>query len=166
MKLLIVALALALPTVAHADEASKDRYISTSVIAGADRDLYGGLAAEAGARIDTYVFVRGMVHAGSVITLNDVEADYVQGRVGVELRNCVARGLACGSIGVDLGLHQRETTEGFMTERRENLVVAPRVGFDVGGALRLRGSIELVQHVGERSSATGAAATLGVGFAF
>jgi hypothetical protein len=170
MKQLILACSLlAVPTLAHADEAieTRDAYLSTSVIAGADHFVFGGLAAEAGRRISgTPVYLRAMIHTGEITAFTDGEGSYLQGRVGGELRECRVRGIFCGSVGLDLGIHHsKHVEEDRMTERHDNLVVAPRVAVDVGGRVRLRGAFEVVRHVGG-DDVTGAAATLGLGVTF
>ncbi|MDB4953628.1 MAG: hypothetical protein JWO36_1197 [Myxococcales bacterium] len=121
-------------------------YVAAGVALGADGTLdwlYSGAQIEAGYRLSTTWWLHGDVGVmgrsgyGTVqrITLMAPSADAYEARLGPEARRCNSTGAACLVGGVDLG---------YRTGELAGLVVAPRVGLDVGSRkLRFRPAIEL-----------------------
>ena len=180
-------------SVAHAegeptDEPTGDpgRYAAVGGITGEDRFEYGGIAGELGVRIPgTVLFGRVMAQAGNTgLAKLAGRGTYMEGRGGVEARTCIANGMMCGSLGLDVGIHRshfehadQSGSPGFQKpqgpdvevssdERFDSVVWAPRLTLDGGARVRVRGVLELPNHVRSGGSVTGYAVSLGLGVAF
>lgn len=142
-------------------------YASVSGLASVDQLFRFGMAAEAGKRMEgTPVFVRGLVGGGDATNWS-ANGSYWTVRLGLEARGCVARQWVCGFAGVDVGgTHDRMTDDNTqMTRERTNPLLVPRVAVQAGQRLHVRAAFELPMSP-SRDQSVGAAASLGVGFAF
>ena len=78
-------------------------------------------------------------------------------RAGIESRGCTFGGILCAMVGVDLAYQRTawtghdvplfpedgSTTAPDMTTVTSDMLFVPRIGLDIGGALRVRPSLEL-----------------------
>lgn len=193
-----IGLLLLLSSTAMADgynrelDRAPDGYVSAGAIAGTDHFSYGGVVVEAGRRVgalvDTPLFLRAMFHAGGTKTDdNPGNGTYVEGRMGIEGRNCIRGGMFCASVGIDVGLHQgrydrvelddrgrpigkpvvdapSETTN---LDRFDSMVVAPRLTLDGGNRVRVRAVVERPYHIVSGGEGVGGVAgSLMLGLAF
>lgn len=142
-------------------------YASVSGLASVDQLFRFGMAAEAGKRMEgTPVFVRGLVGGGDATDWS-ANGTYTTVRLGVEARGCFLRQWVCGFGGVDVGAtHDRMTDDDTqMTRERTNPLFVPRVAIQAGKRLHARAAFELPMSP-SRDQSVGAAASLGVGYAF
>lgn len=169
-----------------------DGYISAGAITGTDHFDYGGVVLEGGRRVghlrETPLFIRAMGHAGGTKTSdNPGHGTYVEGRVGIEGRNCTRSGMFCASVGLDVGLHRgryervefdehgrpinkpvvEAPSEPSTFESFDSMVVAPRLTLDGGNRVRVRGVLERPYHIVSGGEGVGGvAASLMLGLAF
>lgn len=135
-----------------------DAYLSFGGMAGGnDTKLTGAFTAELGRRIgDSALWVHGQLSLGSAAELfGSGSGNFVQMRAGIEARNCTPGGHACIVTGVDAGIQHVEWTgveTGFFDDGGDTMtttydstraIVVPRLGLDLGGAVRFRPGIEL-----------------------
>jgi hypothetical protein len=160
-------------------------YAAVAAVVGEDRFEFGGIAGELGKRIgQTTLFGRVMAQAGNTNLANDPgRGTYTQARAGVEARNCMYAGKVCGSIGLDVGVHRSRyehvdlganaakargaaAGENPLEERFDSVIAVPRFTLDGGGRIRVRGVVELPQHMRDGDSVSGFGLSLAVGVAF
>jgi hypothetical protein len=119
-------------------------YVSVGTVVGVDGELdwlYSGLAIDGGYRLGPTWWIHGDLsvvgRTGYGTTQNMTiimpSADAYEARLGPEARGCRSDVL-CGFAGVDIG---------YRTGRLQGLVVASRLGLDIGGRVRFRPGIEL-----------------------
>ncbi len=134
-----------------------DAYFAFGGMAGGnDTKLTGAFTAELGRRLgDSALWAHGQVSLGSATELfGSGSGNFTQMRLGIEARNCTLGGHACLVSGVDAGVQHVEWTgvKGFFDGTTDSMtttydstraVLVPRLGLDLGGALRFRPGIEL-----------------------
>jgi hypothetical protein len=130
------------------------------LVGGGDQWIYGAYHAELAAtilrepaRLRARAF--GTLIGGTVES--DWGGDFSRYGAGVEARWCTSGLSTCLFVDLDVG-YQRLTLDDGSNEfvRSDNGVIAgPRLGFDWGGAFRLRGAIELYEVFADHKSARG-----------
>jgi hypothetical protein len=148
MKQLVAAAALCLASVAaHADPAQPEDYAALGASLGVDNaGIYLGPKLDLGHQLAPSLFVHG-----SVLVAANAEIDgpdhgtRAELALGLEVRPCVANGVLCGIVGIDL--LRRDTSgntgdDGDVDEH--DIALRERAGFELGvRAWRLRGSIDV-----------------------
>jgi hypothetical protein len=158
------------PLDAHAPGNEPGGYASGGgIITGTDGYISNGIVFDAGARLGTTpLFARAMGQAGSIHRSDEPgRGTFAEGRVGAEARSCTPGGMACGSLGLDVGVRRADFThvtfaanERFETPETLNALVAvPRITLDAGGRIRFRVSIELPVAMRDGDSASPTIAT-------
>jgi hypothetical protein len=142
------------PLDAHVPGNEPDGYASGGGIIGTSQGyISNGIVFDAGSRLgSSLLFGRAMGQAGTLHRSDEPgRGNFVEGRVGAEVRSCTYGGMACGSAGVDVGIRRADFTHVSFApgERRETpenldaLVAVPRITLDAGGRIRFRVSVEL-----------------------
>ena len=152
-----------------------DGYFALGGVIGAQRAIHLGGALEVGSRVQhSPLFVRAQLAGGDSGLLTE-GGSFVQLRGGVEVRGCIARELLCGFTGADLGYqHEKAVTYEYvidgdlMTTDAHDLLVVPRVGYELGRTVKLRASLELplYNRLDQRERGYAVAGTFGIGFGF
>ncbi len=186
--LLVITLAA---STAHADEVddlegrdqirAPDTYVAAGAITGHDKFDFGGFGLELGRRLDSRLplFGRVMGEAGtSSLSTEPGRGTFVEGRVGIEARQCTHHGMLCGSIGLDVGVHRgrfthvdlgmskRTVDEPSLDEHFDSLIAVPRLTVDGSGRVRVRGTFELPNHLRDQDGVSGYAISLALGVGF
>lgn len=168
-------------TAAPAPRSTPTGYLETGAMAGGNGDLLTLAATfDAGYHLDrTPLWIHARVATGTGDKLfAEGTGSLLQVRAGIESRGCVFDGMLCAMAGVDLG-YQRTTWRGRdeppfvvgndtgtvttteMSTIIDRAIAVPRLGLDIGGAVRVRPSVEL--DVGS-AGVDGANATLALAF--
>jgi hypothetical protein len=184
----LTAVASAEPYDATAPEPPRStQYLDLGVEAGSLRALVGGANLQGGYRLgDTPLFAHAQLSAGR----SGSDGDYQQLRVGAEARGCVWREHFCLFTGLDVGYQHDHVVDepSFLfslawdndetyVASAHDVIAVPRLGFEVGGPLKVRAAIELpmyktiagdtpMTHNGQVRSGVGALASLGVSYSF
>ncbi len=145
IQLFIVCGVLGAASIAHADP-GPSLLASAGVQAGGNDGLMtGGGAVELDKRVAGGLWLHSTFAAGSTaMWFIQGSGDYEQLRAGVEARGCGTNGFLCLFVGLDGGL-QHAAFDGMDTLSKDYLepMVVPRLGFDAGGKVRFRPSLEV-----------------------
>jgi hypothetical protein len=125
-----------------------------------DHWIYGAYHAELGAtilreplRLRARAF--GTLFAGTVES--DWGGDFSRYGAGLEARWCTGGLMTCLFLDLDAGYQRLTLDDGDQRFVRSDtgLIAGPRLGFDWGGALRLRFALELYEVLGNHESSSG-----------
>jgi hypothetical protein len=183
----LTAVASAEPTDATGPAPRATQYLDLGVEAGALRTMVGGAHLQGGYRLgDTPLFAHAQLSAGQ----SGSDGDYQQMRVGAEARGCVWGERICAFGGLDVGYQHDHVVDqpsllfslaweddDTYVATAHDVIAVPRVGFELGGAVKLRTALELpmyqtiagntpMTHNGDVRSGLGAVLSMGVGYSF
>ncbi len=152
-------------------------YFAVSGLLGAQRATHLGGALDLGIRAkDSAVFAHVMIAGGDSGFFAD-GGSFKQLRVGAEGRWCAGAGAICAFAGADVGYqndhpvtHEWILGGDLMETDADDLLLVPRVGTELGRAVKLRTTVEtpLYRRVDgdAQESGYGIQMTMGLGFAF
>ncbi|MEO8706007.1 MAG: hypothetical protein ABI867_38615 [Kofleriaceae bacterium] len=165
-------------------------YVAAGGLVGQDHFDFVGFGLEAGHRINrTMFFGRVIAQTGNLDLANDPgRGTFQEARVGAEIRDCRHDGMFCASLGLDVGAHRSryeqvdrggldggvsakaaaaDSTTDPLDERYHSFVAVPRLTVDAGSRIRVRGVLELPQHISnDDGSKSGVALSLALGVGF
>jgi hypothetical protein len=166
MKSLAVAAIVLAASTAHADPAAEETvaeaitsalgYVQGGAVTGFSPDgrIMAGITVDGGQRIhhDDGSPVSVWLHEGIIIGQSDEllnfsnmpkTGDLFGGRVGVDVRACTRREIACVIGGLDVAFQHDSYVEMMTRTTGFDAFAAPHLGLDFGTSLRLRPTIEV-----------------------